>query len=80
MREAVDRAQAKGIDNLTKQGIVDIGNSYLVAADYPEAEKYYGNHSTWPRNKRMSAMQSAHCLPWPVSPSDAEMPMTLLTT
>jgi tetratricopeptide (TPR) repeat protein len=41
MREAVERAQAKGIDNLTKQGIGDIGNTYLYASDYPEAEKYY---------------------------------------
>ncbi len=41
MREAVERAQAKGIDNLTKQGIGDIGNTYLSASDYPEAEKYY---------------------------------------
>jgi len=41
MREALDRAQARGIENLIKRGLIDIGFTYLVASDYPEAEKYF---------------------------------------
>jgi tetratricopeptide (TPR) repeat protein/predicted Ser/Thr protein kinase len=41
MNAALTSAQEKGIDNLVKRGLADIGNTYLRDANYAEAEKYY---------------------------------------
>jgi tetratricopeptide (TPR) repeat protein len=41
MQVALQSAQEKGIDDLIKHGLADIGNTYLVDSNYPEAEKYY---------------------------------------
>ncbi|HSS21991.1 MAG TPA: tetratricopeptide repeat protein [Pyrinomonadaceae bacterium] len=40
MLDALALAQAKGIDNLYKQGLVDVGNTYLTQAKFAEAERY----------------------------------------
>lgn len=39
--EALAFAREKGIDNLVRRGLVDIGNTYLVETNFAEAEKYY---------------------------------------
>jgi tetratricopeptide (TPR) repeat protein/predicted Ser/Thr protein kinase len=41
MNAALASAQEKGIDNLVKRGLADIGNTYLRDGNYAEAEKYY---------------------------------------
>jgi serine/threonine protein kinase/Tfp pilus assembly protein PilF len=41
MLDAIALAQAKGIDNLVKRGLVDLGNTFLVEAKYAEAEDYF---------------------------------------
>jgi serine/threonine protein kinase/Tfp pilus assembly protein PilF len=41
MLDAIALAKAKGIDNLVKRGLVDLGNTFLVEAKYPEAEDYF---------------------------------------
>jgi tetratricopeptide (TPR) repeat protein len=41
MIEALNLSQAKGIDNLTKRGLIDVGNTFLAEANYAEAEKYF---------------------------------------
>ena len=41
IQEALNVARANGIDNLTKRGLVDLGNSYLANSDYLEAKKYF---------------------------------------
>ena len=41
MQDAIDLARANSIDNLTKRGLVDLGNIFLVGGNYPEAKKYY---------------------------------------
>jgi tetratricopeptide (TPR) repeat protein/predicted Ser/Thr protein kinase len=41
MQAALQSAQEKGIDNLFKHGLADIGNTYLIDGNYPEAEKYF---------------------------------------
>jgi tetratricopeptide (TPR) repeat protein len=39
-QEAVDLAQKNGMENLSVQGLVDLGNSFLVRGKQGEAEKY----------------------------------------
>ena len=39
--EAVELAKSNGLDNLTMQGLIDIGNSYLNKGDYHHAEQSY---------------------------------------
>jgi tetratricopeptide (TPR) repeat protein len=41
IQEALKLSRANGIDNLTKRGLVDLGNSYLLSSEYLEAKKYY---------------------------------------
>ena len=41
MLEAQALAQAKGIDNLVKRGLIDIGSTYLLEGKYAEAEDYF---------------------------------------
>ena len=41
MEQGVDLAQQKGIDNLIKSGLADIGNTYLAAGKYSEAQDYF---------------------------------------
>jgi tetratricopeptide (TPR) repeat protein len=41
MLDGIALAQAKGIDNLVKRGLVDLGNTFLVEAKNPEAEDYF---------------------------------------
>ncbi|MEO7971205.1 MAG: tetratricopeptide repeat protein [bacterium] len=43
MYAALQSAQEKDIDNLTKSGLADIGNTYLVDGNYAEAEKYFND-------------------------------------
>src|SRR6185503_15858109 len=40
-REALDLAKANGLDNLTMQGLIDIGNAYLGRGDFANAEQNY---------------------------------------
>ena len=39
--EAVELAKANGLDSLTMQGIIDIGNAYFIKGNFPEAEKNF---------------------------------------
>lgn len=39
-REAVELAQKNGMENLSTQGLVDLGNSFLISGKQAEAEKY----------------------------------------
>ena len=39
--QGVELARANGLDNLTMQGIIDIGNAYLKKTDFPNAERNY---------------------------------------
>lgn len=39
-REAVDLAQRNGMENLSAQGLVDLGYAFLVRGDFVETEKY----------------------------------------
>lgn len=41
MRQGIELAQSNGIDNYVKRGLVDMGNTYMLSHDYPEAEKYF---------------------------------------
>lgn len=41
MQQAIDLAQSRGIDNYVKRGLVDLGNTYMLARDYPKAEEYF---------------------------------------
>ena len=41
MLDAIALAQAKGIDNLVKRGLVDLGNTFLLETKYVEAENYF---------------------------------------
>ncbi len=42
MLEAISLARDKGIDNLVKRGLVDLGNTFLVEMNFVEAEKFVG--------------------------------------
>jgi len=39
--QAVSLARANGLDNLTMQGMIDIGNSFFIRGNFPEAEKNF---------------------------------------
>ncbi|MGH9962693.1 MAG: tetratricopeptide repeat protein, partial [Pyrinomonadaceae bacterium] len=39
--QAVSLAQANGLDNLTMQGLIDIGNAFFIKGDFPETEKHF---------------------------------------
>jgi serine/threonine protein kinase/Tfp pilus assembly protein PilF len=39
--DAVQLAQANGMENLTARGLVDLGNTFLARGDYAEAERYF---------------------------------------
>jgi tetratricopeptide (TPR) repeat protein len=41
IREAIDLAQANGIDKYVKRGLADLGNNYLLSRDYEAAEKSF---------------------------------------
>lgn len=39
--DAVQLAQAGGMENLTARGLVDLGNTFFASGNYPEADKYF---------------------------------------
>jgi tetratricopeptide (TPR) repeat protein/tRNA A-37 threonylcarbamoyl transferase component Bud32 len=39
--EALDLARANGLENLTTEGLIDLGNAFFVRREYNEAENYY---------------------------------------
>ena len=41
MLDALSLAQAKGIDNLVKRGLIDLGNTFLAETKYAQAEDYF---------------------------------------
>jgi serine/threonine protein kinase/Tfp pilus assembly protein PilF len=40
-QQAMDLARSSNMENLTTAGLIDIGNSYLITANFAEAEKNY---------------------------------------
>jgi tetratricopeptide (TPR) repeat protein len=40
-QQAMDLAQASGMENLTTSGLIEIGNSYFAKTNYPEAERNF---------------------------------------
>jgi tetratricopeptide (TPR) repeat protein/predicted Ser/Thr protein kinase len=51
MNAALASAQEKGIDNLVKRGLADIGNTYLRDGNYAEAEKYFNESLSMARKQ-----------------------------
>jgi serine/threonine protein kinase/Tfp pilus assembly protein PilF len=39
--QAIELARANSLDNLTMQGLIDVGNAYLSKTDFPNAERSY---------------------------------------
>ena len=40
-RQAIQLAEANGMENLTTIGLVDIGNAYLLRGNFSEADQYF---------------------------------------
>ncbi len=41
IEQAIDKARTAGIDRYVKRGLVDLGNTFQVSGEYPEAETYF---------------------------------------
>ncbi len=50
--DALTLAQSRGIDNLTKRGLVDLGNTFLRTGNNDEAEKYFKQSLNLAQNQK----------------------------
>jgi tetratricopeptide (TPR) repeat protein len=76
MLAAIELAQAKGIDNLMKRGLIDLGNTYFASGDYAEAEKYFKQSLDLAQRQKDPRKPQEHCSPSEVCRNGAAIRMT----
>jgi tetratricopeptide (TPR) repeat protein/predicted Ser/Thr protein kinase len=63
-RDAVELAQANGLINLAALGLVDLGNTYYGALNYPEAEKHFKLGLDFARRSRAQRAEAKALVNW----------------